>query len=133
VDTGAVVCAADRNTALAVVTVAADGDRDFFFYRENCADADYGPEEVSLEVVRSSRFLHVGSLWLSAPRSAAAQRRAIEYARDAGIRISVDPNFRPAFWAEQAAMRDAGLEVLAAADVLKVSQDELFASPARSR
>jgi fructokinase len=46
-------------------------------------------------------------------------------ARDAGHWISADPNLRPAFWRDQDAMRSAGLEIVAAAQILKVSAEEL--------
>src|SRR3712207_6006103 len=69
VDTSGVVQAPDRNTALAVVSVGADGEREFALYRENCADSTYAAEEVPLDIVRAARILHVGSLALAAPIS----------------------------------------------------------------
>lgn len=125
VDTGAVIRARGEKTALAVVSVAADGERDFALYRENCADSNYAADEVALHVVRASRVLHVGTLPLAAPTSAAAQRAAMRSALRAGNRISADPNFRPAFWRDRAAMRQAGLEVVAAAHIVKLSEEEL--------
>jgi fructokinase len=125
VDTRAVVRARGEKTPLAVVSVAADGERDFTLYRENCADATYAAHEVSLDVVRAARILHVGTLSLAAPTSAAAHRAAMRCALDTGNRISADPNFRPAFWRDRNAMRQAGLELAAAAHILKVSDEEL--------
>jgi fructokinase len=125
VDTRALVRAAGQNTTLAVVTLTAEGDRDFFFYRENAADTTYQPDEVALDLVEQSRILHIGSLSLGTPVSASAQRRAVQAARDSGTLISADPNFRAAFWRDPDAMQVAGREVLAAANFAKLSTEEL--------
>jgi sugar/nucleoside kinase (ribokinase family) len=127
VDTKGIIRAPGLNTTLAVVTLTAEGDRDFFFYREGAADTFYAPDELAFDVIEGSRILHVGSLSLATPVSAAAQRRAVQAARNAGALISADPNFRPAFWRDLDAMRAAGAEVVAAANIVKVSEEEIQA------
>ncbi len=122
---GGVVRAALGNTALAVVTVDASGDRDFVLYRAGCADSRYAPAEVDTGVVRAARVLHVGSLLLGQPSSAAAQRYALSIARDAGVLVSADVNLRPVLWRGPRAMHAAALEAAAAADVVKLSGEEL--------
>ena len=125
VDTGAIRRAGVETTALAVVALDENGDRDFALYRANCADASYAPEEVDAELIRKARLLHVGSLSLATPISAAAQRHAVAVARDAGLLVSADPNLRPAIWTDKAAMADAGREAVASADIVKLSIEEL--------
>ncbi|MCB8874485.1 carbohydrate kinase family protein [Acidisoma silvae] len=120
-----VVVSQDHRTGLAVVTLDAQGDRDFLFYRQDCADANYAPEEVAEDVIRQARMLHVNSLIMSAPTAARAQRHAIAVAQDAGIMISVDPNLRPLLWDSTEAMVAAAREVIAVANILKVGADEL--------
>ena len=126
VDTRAVVRAPGLNTTLAVVTLTAEGDRDFFFYREGAADTVYAPEELDAGLIAATRILHVGSLSLGTPVSASAQRYAVERAVASGALISADPNFRPAFWRDREEMRAAGREVLAAANIVKVSEEEIL-------
>jgi len=127
VDTGSIRRAGVETTALAVVALDENGDRDFALYRANCADASYAAEEVDADLIRMARVLHVGSLSLATPISAAAQRHAIAVARDAGLLVSADPNLRPAVWADRAAMADAGREAVAVADIVKLSAEELAA------
>ena len=127
VDTGAIIRSPVEPTALAVVSVNADGERDFMLYREGCADASFAANEVALDVVRASRVLHVGSLSLATPASAAAQRLAVACARDAGALISTDVNFRPTIWRDHEAMHATGREAVAGADIVKVSAEELSA------
>jgi len=125
VDTGGIVRAAVETTALAVVSVDTAGERDFVLYREGCADASFAAAEVALEVVRASRVLHVGSLSLATPASAAAQRLAVATAIEAGALISTDVNFRAAIWRDREAMLATGREAIARADIVKVNEAEL--------
>ena len=127
VDVRGIVRARTETTALAVVSVNADGERDFVLYREGCADASFAAGEVALDVVRASRVLHVGSLSLATPASAAAQRLAVATARAAGALVSTDVNFRPAIWHDPDAMLATGREAIASADIVKVSEEELVA------
>jgi sugar/nucleoside kinase (ribokinase family) len=125
VDVGAIRRAGTENTALACVTLDANGDREFALYRADCADSVYAPEEVDADLVRGARVLHVGSLSLKTPVSAAAQRHAVALARSAGAWISADPNLRPAVWEDRNAMVEAGREAMASADIVKLSREEL--------
>jgi fructokinase len=124
VDTSGVLQVERRSTGLAVVTLDPAGDRDFFFYRDGCADVEYAPGDVDLDILERTNVLSVGSLFLASPASAAAQRFAIQSVKGAGGTIAADPNFRPPLWQEVGAMIDAGREVVAAAHVVKVGVEE---------
>jgi fructokinase len=126
VDTSGVTRAVSEKTGLSVVTLAPDGDRDFIFYRDNAADLLVGVDDVKPELIEHSRLLHVGVLPMSTARTGAAQRKAIRLAQDAGRLISADPNFRPALWTDRSAMLRAGRELVAEADIVKLSEGELF-------
>jgi len=127
VETRGIVRAAVETTALAIVSVDAEGERDFVLYRDGCADSSFAADEVALDVVRRSRVLHVGSLSLATPPSAAAQRLAIATAIEAGALVSADVNFRPAVWRDHEAMLATGRDAIASADIVKVSEEELHA------
>lgn len=120
------IVVSDRHlTGMAVVTLDAQGDRDFLFYRQDCADANYAPEEVPAAVIEAAGILHVNSLVLASPVSAAAQRHALALAQKAGITLSVDPNLRPLLWDSREAMIAGAREMIAAANILKIGEDEL--------
>jgi fructokinase len=125
VEVSAVVRTSRHNTALAVVAETATGEAEFTFYRENCADVNLSESEVPVRMIASSRVLHVGTLALATPISAAAQRRAISIAKESGVVISTDPNFRPAFWSDRGQMLAAGREVIGSAKIVKLNQAEL--------
>jgi fructokinase len=121
----AIIVTPQHLTGVAVVTLDAQGDRDFLFYRQNCADVNYAPEDVPDDLIQAARILHVNSLVLASPVSASAQRHAISVAQTAGILISVDPNLRPLLWESREAMIAAAREVIAVANILKIGEDEL--------
>ncbi|WP_191061576.1 carbohydrate kinase family protein [Geminicoccus harenae] len=116
---------AERRTGLAVVTLTDQGDRDFFFYRDGCADSDLSPDELALDMLRDTRVCHVGSLYLAQPTSASAQRHAVAVAKDSGIMVSADPNLRVHLWNDRDAMLAAGREVVGQAGIVKISDEEL--------
>ncbi len=125
VATHAIIRTAAHNTALAVVSKTASGETDFFFYRENCADSNLAAVEIRADLIAASNILHVGTLLLATPISAAAQRHAITSAKANDVLVSTDLNFRAAFWRNPARMREAGIEMVRAANIVKVSRDEL--------
>ena len=55
-----------------------------------------------------------------------AHKKAIEKASAAGVMISFDPNLRPQLWPDQAQLKAAVTEFLPCADILKLSDEELF-------
>jgi fructokinase len=121
----AIIISQQHLTGVAVVTLDEQGDRDFLFYRHDCADVNYTPEEVRADLIQGARILHVNSLVLASPVSASAQRHAVALAQAAGILISVDPNLRPLLWESREAMIAAAREVVAVATILKIGEDEL--------
>jgi len=126
VDTSAVAYSQDEKTGLSVVTLTPHGDRAFMFYHDHPADLHIDPEDILPAVIRQGRILHVGVLPLSAPQSAAAQRKAMDIAREAGIPISCDVNFRPNLWPDLRGMLEAGRFLISRSAIVKVSEDELF-------
>lgn len=125
VATDSITLSAIHNTPLAVVSLGDRGESDFVFYREGCADSNLVPADIPDELIAQSAILHVGTLLLSAPGSAEAQHHAVAVARSHGVRVSIDVNFRQAFWRDRDRMRAAGLEAIRTASIVKASADEL--------
>lgn len=122
VDTAGLRRDADALTTMAVVTVAADGERSFAFYRDNTADVRLAPDEVA---VPPTRILHFGSVSLTAPLSRRATMEAVAQAKAMGALVTYDPNYRPALWPSEAEAVAEMKKPLAQADILKVSDEEL--------
>jgi fructokinase len=127
VDTAALCFSAEARTALAFVSLRADGEREFMFYRHPSADMLYTPDEVNdnAERIRSAKILHYGSISLISEPSRSATLRAIEIARSAGLLLSYDPNLRLNLWPDAEAARAGILLGWPLAHLIKVSEEEL--------
>lgn len=112
-------------TALAFVSLDADGERSFVFYRHPSADMLMQPEDVALDVIDQARIFHFGSITLIHEPSRSATLRAVEYAREKGLMISYDPNLRLALWDSPDDAR-AGMQIgLNYAHIVKTSDEEV--------
>jgi fructokinase len=115
----------EARTALAFVSLKADGDRDFMFYRHPSADMLYAPTDVDEAAVRSCKVFHFGSISLIGEPSRSATLHAVKLAARAGAMISYDPNLRLPLWPSAQAARE-GMQIgMPLANLIKVSEEEL--------
>ncbi|GAU21952.1 hypothetical protein TSUD_110920 [Trifolium subterraneum] len=112
-------------TALAFVTLRADGEREFMFYRNPSADMLLKPEELNLELIRSAKVFHYGSISLIVEPCRSAHLKALEVAKEAGCLLSYDPNLRLPLWPSADEARKQILSIWEKADLIKVSDNEL--------
>jgi sugar/nucleoside kinase (ribokinase family) len=115
-----------RGTTLAFVALDYEGERTFSFYRNPGADTELSPDDLDLNLIRSARIFHFGSLSLTDEPSRSATLAALECARAAGVRVSYDPNLRPALWRSLHDAKDQILSVMGYADIVKISDEELL-------
>lgn len=113
-------------TALAFVSLAADGDREFLFYRDPGADTLFAPEDIDPATISGAKTLHYGSISLITEPSRTATLHAIDLARQHGVRRSYDPNLREALWPGRAAARDGLTLGLKHAEIIKISEEEVY-------
>jgi len=125
VDTGGLRFSDEARTALAFVSLRADGERDFMFYRHPSADMLWRPEDMNAAYAASTRIFHYGSISLIGEPSRSATLTALGHARDAGALISYDPNLRLPLWPSAEAARAGMLAGWRHADLAKVSEEEL--------
>ncbi len=114
-----------QHTTLAVVSVDKTGERSFSFYRDPSADVNLRAEEISDEQLKNTRFLHFGSVSLTADPARSATLHAVRRAKELGAYISCDPNYRASLWSDQDTAVRQMLAPLPLVDVLKVSDEEL--------
>lgn len=124
VDTRFLAFDSAARTGLAFVSLRADGEREFVFFRNPSADMLHRAGEVPDAALAGCRFYHHGSISLIQEPSREASLDALHRARAAGARISFDPNLRPALWPTLTAAREQILAALPLADVAKLSEEE---------
>lgn len=124
VDTSNLFSSAEARTALAFVSLRADGERDFLFYRHPSADMLFSPEEVDEKYVASARIFHYGSISLGVEPGRSATLRAVQIARDNGLFISYDPNLRLNLWPSERAAHEGMMLGWPHANLIKISEEE---------
>jgi fructokinase len=115
----------EARTMLAFVSLRADGERDFMFYRHPSADMLYRPDDVDDAYIRTAQAFHFGTISLISEPARSAALHAVKIAREAGLLISFDPNLRLNLWPDAQAARDAMRLGWLLANVVKVSEEEL--------
>lgn len=116
----------EHPTTLAFVTLSPDGERSFSFYRNPGADTALSIDRLEYDLVIRARFLHVGSLSLTHEPARSATFGAVIAAKQAGVYISYDPNWRESLWENRTEeARRLIWELLSYADLVKVSEVEL--------
>lgn len=112
-------------TALAVVSLKRDGDRDFIFYGNPAAHTMLAPEDIDERIICDARILHFGSITLIGGPAREATLHAIAVARRNNVLVSFDPNLRLALWPDAAAARAAIRLGLSEADIVKIADEEV--------
>ncbi|XP_017217547.1 fructokinase-2 [Daucus carota subsp. sativus] len=112
-------------TALAFVTLRADGEREFMFYRNPSADMLLTADELNLKLIKSAKVFHYGSISLIVEPCRSAHLKAMEVAKEAGALLSYDPNLRLPLWPSAKEAREKIMSIWEKADVIKVSDNEL--------
>jgi fructokinase len=115
---------ATEQTSLAMVAVGPDGGASYDFRVTGTADWQWTPDELDGALGGPVVALHSGSLALTTPPGAAVLRELISRAAES-VTISYDPNCRPLLMGEPAGVLPGVHELLAVADVVKVSAEDL--------
>ncbi len=114
----------DDPTTLALVELDAHGVGRYRFYTEGTAAPGLTEADALAALPDGVEFLHIGTLGLVLEPMAAALE-ALAGALSGRALVMVDPNCRPAIISDPAAFRARLARVLALADVVKVSEEDL--------
>lgn len=90
----------DKQRLTALVLLAVENDKTFplIFYRDNCADSAMAENDVDEAFILSSKALLVTGTHFAKANTAAAQRKAMAIAKNAGRKIIIDIDYRPNLW-----------------------------------
>jgi fructokinase len=111
-------------TSLAIVAVGPDGVVEYDFRVEGTADWQWHDHELDGALDGGVVALHTGSLALTMTPGADALQRLMTRARDT-MTVSYDPNCRPLLMGSPDAVRGRIETLVAQADVVKASADDL--------
>ncbi|KAG5558479.1 hypothetical protein RHGRI_008424 [Rhododendron griersonianum] len=112
-------------TALAFVTLRADGEREFLFFRHPSADMLLHESELDRNLIKQARIFHYGSISLIEEPCRSTHIAAMAAAKESGCILSYDPNLRLPLWPSADAAREGIMSIWDQADVIKISEDEI--------
>lgn len=112
-------------TTLAFVHTAADGDRSFSFYRNPGADMMLTKDEVDYNKIDEAKIFHFGTLSMTHDAVREATKQAVARAKEKGLLISFDPNYRPLLWKDAEVAKEMMRYGFSVCDILKISDDEI--------
>ena len=113
------------NTSLAFVALKENGNREFSFYRNPGADMLLSPESIKEEWFDEGYCLHFCSVSLGDFPMREAHKKAIEIALKKNMIVSFDPNIRLPLWKDKNKLREAVLEFMPLAHIVKISDEEI--------
>ncbi|CAL0333230.1 unnamed protein product [Lupinus luteus] len=125
VDTSGMRFDTNARTALAFVTLRADGEREFLFFRNPSADMLLHESELDISLMEQAKILHYGSISLIEEPCRSAHLAALSIAKKSGAILSYDPNLRLALWSSAEAAREGIMSIWDQADIIKISEDEI--------
>jgi fructokinase len=125
IDTAGLLKDAAYLTTLAFVHLSETGDRSFSFYRTQGADLMLVWDEIKRQLIDDAKIFHFGSVSLSGQPCRDTLHEAVRYAASKEKLISYDPNYRPLLWPNEAEARTEISKLIGAADILKVSEEEM--------
>lgn len=115
----------EAKTGIAFVSLKEDGERDFSFYRHPSADLLLQEEEIDSNWFEQGDILHFCSVDLVESPMKQAHKKAINAVIDGDGLVSFDPNVRLSLWDNPEACRNAIIEFIPRAHIVKISDEEL--------
>jgi fructokinase len=124
VDTSALSFSEDARTMLAFVSLTAEGERDFVFFRHPSADMLITKADVPADCLKDTYAFHFGSISLISGPSRETTLHLINEAKRLGAIVSFDPNVRMSLWPDEAIARHEIRGAIPLSDIVKLSNEE---------
>ena len=129
VDTQFIPRKAGHRTSAVILTIQPPDKFPLTFYRDNCADRALTIDDVARAPIGDSRVVFVTGTGLSHEPARQATLAAAAAARNTGVPVVVDLDYRPDQW-EDAAMFSAQMRLLLRSATLAVGTEEELAAAA---
>ncbi len=113
----------ERNTTMAFVNLASDGERSFSFFRKNTADYVFSYPLPNF--VKDASIVHLGSLMLSEDGLLEFMFKVISDAHKNGQYVSFDVNYRSDIFSNKEEAINKYKKIIELADIVKFSEDEV--------
>jgi fructokinase len=124
VDVSHLLKSEQARTTIAFVATRSDGRKDICFYRNPGADALLDTSDIGTSLFAETRIFHCGSVSLSQSPCREAQLHTAQMARERGLLVSFDPNWRPSLWSDHEQARELIQQMFPLSDIVKIADEE---------
>src|SRR5713226_8132411 len=128
VETRYIPTKAGRRSSAVVLGIEPPDRFPLTYYRDNCADIALTIEDVLTTPIAQSKALLISGTGLSREPSRSATLFAVETARQAGVPVALDIDFRPDQWHDALAFGVTVRSVLRLVDLVIGTEDEIKAA-----
>jgi 5-dehydro-2-deoxygluconokinase len=98
VDTSGIKTDPQRLTSIVILAVRDDKTFPLIFYRDNCADSALEPADIDEAYIARAKAIVVTGTHFASANTAAAQKLAIQFAKQHGRKVIFDIDYRPNLW-----------------------------------
>ncbi|HOE64638.1 MAG TPA: carbohydrate kinase [Candidatus Sumerlaeota bacterium] len=125
VDTAFMKTRSGERSVVGFIARNSDQSKDVIFYRDPQSEMFLLPDEINLNMFDSAQILHFGIICLRTEQKLSATQKAVQMAREKGLLISFDLNYRPHAWPSCQFAQERLLTILSQIDILKMAEEEL--------
>ena len=115
----------EGKTGLVFISLGADGERQFAFYRTRAAELFLSEQDVDAGFLARARAVHCGTNSLLFRDAQRAMVKIVQTAKAAGKIVTCDPNLRLHMWPDPRELQDVLALIVPYASVVKLSEEEL--------
>lgn len=112
-------------TSMAFIALPDENTADIVFYRNPGADMLLRPEELDLDLIKSTQAFHFGSISLINEPSRSATLKALDVARASEALVSFDVNYRPRLWNSPEEAVERIMATIPMVNLIKINDVEL--------
>ncbi len=124
VDVSRIIVDKEHQTGLLFKELFEHVNPNVYYYRKNSAASFLQPADIDADYIRSAKILHITGITPAISTSAkVATLEAIKIAKEAGVKVSFDPNIRLKLWELEEA-KETILEICKQVDILFPGIDE---------
>lgn len=106
IDVSSVKRVADGFNGMYFISLSADGQREFIYYRTGSAASTITPLDLDADYIKSAKILHTSGISQAISKtSLQTVEQAIQTAKKKKVKVSFDPNYRPKLWTKEQALR----------------------------
>lgn len=125
VDTSHVIVEKGGFTAAYFISLKNGGEHDFTYIRRGSAASHLSAQDIDSRYIKSAKVVHISGITQAISEDCrAATMKAVSLAKDAGVKVSYDPNIRLKLWSSSEAAKRVIAETVPSADMFLPTAEE---------